>query len=172
MVIGILVAVIGLALLVGGAIGGAIEQTRSNADPEAEGRTPGSLTFLADNDTYRVSVEDELAGSDPSLISANVACTVTLADASTVELGGAMQMFSETTGNIASVGSFEAIEGETTISCTASDNDVRFFVDAETALQRLGTAALIAGFVVGSIGAVLILLGVFTRKKPRAATSG
>jgi len=52
MVIGIVVSVIGLGLLVGGAVGGAIEQTRSNADPEAEGRTPGSLTFLANAVTY------------------------------------------------------------------------------------------------------------------------
>lgn len=55
-----------------------------------------------------------------------------------------MQTFSETTGNIAS----------------------------ETALQRLGTAALIGGFVVSSIGTMLILLGVFTRRNPRAITSG
>jgi hypothetical protein len=161
---GIIVAAIGLITLVVGAVAGFVEQTRSALDPEAEGRAPGSLTFDADDDTYIVSVQGERFGADATIV-ANVVCTVTLANGSTIELDGGSQGISEESGNIATVGNFDAVEGPTVIACN-SPSDIRFFVDDESAVKELGTVGIIVGAVLLSIGAALILFGVFVRKKP------
>lgn len=165
MIAGIVVAGIGLLTLVGGAGAGAIEQTRSSADPIAESRTPRPLVFDATDETYLVSITGERFGADVSIVS-NTVCTVERADGSSLELDGAIQAIGETTGNIAKVGSFQGVPGATTVTCTSSSDEVRFIVDTESDLHRLGTIALVVGFVIAIIGTGLILLGVFTRKRP------
>lgn len=163
-IVGIIVAVIGLITLIVGAVAGLVEQTRSSLDPEAESRAPGSLVFDADDDTYIVSVEGERYVSDSSA-AANVVCTVTLADGRTLELDGGSQGISEETANIATVGNFDAVAGPTTIACTSPD-DIRFFVDDESDVKKFGTIGMIVGAILLVIGASLILFGVFVRKKP------
>ena len=78
-ILGIIIAVIGLIMLIVGALAGFVEQTRSALDPEAEARTPGALTFDADDETYMVSVQGERFGEDGSM-AANVKCTVTFGE--------------------------------------------------------------------------------------------
>ncbi len=168
-VIGIILAFFGLGLLVVGAILGAVEQTRSSFDPVAEARTPGTLIFDADDDLYRVAIQGERRRVDAS-IAANVRCTVELANEATIELNGGRQSISETTGNIASVGTFDAVAGRTRITCRAPQDGVRFFVDDESSLQSLGNVGVISGSITAAIGAVLILLGVFTRKRGPATS--
>ena len=87
-----------------------------------------------------------------------------MANGSTVDLDGSRQTISETSGNIASVGTFDAVEGQTSVACTAP-GEIRFFVDDESDVKRLGTIGLIVGFILMAIGAGLILLGLFVRKK-------
>jgi hypothetical protein len=166
-VVGSIIAAIGLAVLVVSAVATAVEQTRSALDPEAEGRAPGSLSFDADDETYIVSVQGERPGADASIV-ANVVCTVTLGDGRTVELDGGRQAIAEETGNIATVGTFDGVEGPTTIACN-SPRDIRFFVDNESGFKKIGIAGIIGGVVLMAIGAVCILLGVFVRKRPAHA---
>ncbi|MCY7298566.1 MAG: hypothetical protein LH616_05075 [Ilumatobacteraceae bacterium] len=166
-IIGIVVATIGLITLVVGALAGFVEQTRSALDPEAEGRAPGSLTFDAKAETYIVSVQSERFGPSARSV-ANVDCTVTLANGSTVELDGGTQAIAEESGNIATVGSFDAVKGQTMIACNAPD-DIRFFVDDESDVKRLGMIGVFVGVALLAIGAALILFGVFVRKKPVSA---
>jgi hypothetical protein len=166
MVLGIAVAAVGLVALIGGAVAGAIDQTRSSADPIAESRTPQPLVFDAENETYLVSISGERFGADVSIVS-NTRCTIEQSDGSTAELNGAVQAIGETTGNIAKVGSFEGFPGETTVTCVSSRQDVRFFVDDEGDLHRYGTIALLVGAVIALAGTGLILVGVFTRKPAR-----
>lgn len=167
MVAGIVVAVVGLLLAVGGAVAGAVEQTRSSADPIAEARTPGSLEFDAAAETYLVSISVDNAADVDSV--SNTRCSIRRADGTSVDLDGGIQAIGETTGKVAKVGSFTAVPGATTVSCESARDGVRFFVDDESALHRYGTVAAIVGMVTLLAGAGLILLGVFTRKRPAAA---
>ena len=168
-IIGILVAVLGLGALVVGAFAGFVEQTRSALDPEAEGRVPGSLSFDADDTKYVVSVQSERFGASAST-AANVVCTVTLANGSTIDLDGGRQAIAEESGNIATVGSFDGVAGRTTIACTSPD-EIRFFVDDESDVKRLSIVGMIVGAIVLAIGAALILVGVFVRKKPASGSA-
>lgn len=162
MVIGIVVAVIGLIGVVGGAAASAVEQVRSSSDPIAESRTPEPLRFEADDETYRVAIDADHESRTDGIVS-STRCSVERADGSMVDLTGNVQAVGETTGTIGSIGSFEGVVGTTTITCTASDDGVRYFVDDESALHRYGIVALIAGVVTMIVGTGLILLGVFTR---------
>ena len=158
---------IGLLLTIGGAIAMAVSRVSSSVDPVARGVTPGAATFTADEGTYDVLLTRR-RGQDFREAS-DVRCVVTLADGSTVNINGAVQAVSESSGNVETVGSFDAVPGPTSVFCDAEGGAVSFVVDEESWLATLGLIVVLAGVGVLLLGVGVLLLGVFWKKSPAVA---
>lgn len=166
-VAGIAVAVVGLVALIAGGIMLLISNAASQLDPVAEGRTPGTATFTAEDKEYDillVSGRGEPAGNPEDMV-----CTITLADGRSVTVDGSKQSTTSEVANTESVGSFNAVPGETTVQCQASTTGNKFIIDTDGLLAKISTWALIGGGVMLAIGAGLILGGVFWKKQPQPA---
>ena len=161
-VVGVIVATIGLVALIGGAIATAISRTSSSVDPIAEARTPGTATFEAEAQEYDILLVR--ARGDSARTAESITCEVTLADGSTVAVDGSVQATSEEVGNIETVGSFDAVAGPTSVFCDADGGDNRFVIDEESTLEKVGFIVLIGGVVVLLMGAGMILGGIFLKK--------
>ena len=162
---GIVVAVVGLLITIGGGIALLISQTASSLDPVAEAHTPGTASFVAEAVTYKVLLVTGRRG--PAASSATMVCQVTLADGTTITLDGSVQAVSTEAANTESIGSFDAVAGDTSVTCESSNDGVRFVVDEEGALDRVGTWVLLGGVIVLLAGVGLILGGVFMKKPAR-----
>ncbi|MDP2289601.1 MAG: hypothetical protein Q8M22_00335 [Actinomycetota bacterium] len=159
---GILVAVFGLLMLIGGAVASLISRTASSLDPVAEARTPGTATFEAKDATYDVLLVRRRADSFRE--ASDFLCTVTLANGKVIELDGRFQAVSDQTANTESIGSFDAVPGHTSVFCDADGGDNRFVVDEESLLQRLSLWFILGGTGVLLLGTGMILGGVFLKK--------
>jgi F0F1-type ATP synthase membrane subunit c/vacuolar-type H+-ATPase subunit K len=164
---GIVVGVVALGAVVGGGVLTYAGAVASEVDPEAEGRTPGVVTFEADAGTYEISVVGSRRGEGSSTMASSTTCAVALSDGTRVTVDGRVQAASTTVGRIASVGSFEATAGPTTVACEAAGMDVRFIVDDRSDSERLGMLLLFVGLGLCLVSAAVILLGVFVPRRPQ-----
>ena len=158
---GIIVAVIGVLTLVGGAVASIVSTTASSIDPVAEARSPGTATFTAKATTYDVTMVRERGESDTA---SGYRCTVTLADGSTLQLDGSRQNVSTESPSMKSIGSFDAVAGPTSVFCENSNGSTRFIVDEESTADRLLPYLIGAGVGLLLIATAMILLGIFRKK--------
>ena len=161
-IIGAILGVVAVLVLIGGAIMSLASRTASSLDPVAEARTPGTATFEAEATSYDILLvrgrgQDFREASD-------LTCQVTLADGKELEIDGRFQDVSERTANIETVGDFDAVAGTTSVFCEARGGEVRFVIDDESTLHRIGMLMVFGGVGGVVIAAVLILLGVFWKK--------
>ena len=169
--VGIVVAALGLIAVIGGGIGLLISRGISSLDPIAEARTPGTATFNAEDKSYDVLLVT--GRREPGGSPEDITCEVTLADGRTVSLDGSAQSSSSEVANTESIGSFDAVPGQTSVYCEASaTTGNKFVIDSDGLLDRIATLALIGGVVLLVIGAGLILGGVFWKKQPAAHQAG
>jgi len=160
---GILIAVGTLALTIGAGVAILVDKTASAIDPEAEARTPGTARFDADKATYEVLLVRERRNRSPAS-AANVVCTVELANERTITLDGSRQGVSTVAANTATIGSFDAVAGQTDVTCEADGATVRFVVDKESAVGRIAHWLLLAGIAGLLVGIGLILGGIFWKR--------
>jgi len=161
-VVGAILSVPAVVVLVVGGIMTLASRTASSLDPIAEARTPGTATFEAEDTSYDILLvrsrgEDFREADD-------VDCVVTLANAKVIEVDGQSQAVSEQSANIGTVGSFDAVAGTTTVYCEARGGDLRFVVDDESSLHRIGMLMVFGGVGGLLLGMGLIQMGVFWKK--------
>ncbi|MFP5489321.1 MAG: hypothetical protein ACLGHQ_13570 [Acidimicrobiia bacterium] len=164
-VLGVAIALAGLALTVVGAVGMFALDARAAASPTVEGRVPDAVEFDADRATYEILLVQRRS-SNLDLEAADTTCVIRLADGRHVEVDGRVQGVSVSGRGTATVGSFRAVDGVTVVQCIGADDGRTFVIDEVSAAERwavrstlLGVAALVAG-----IGTAL--LGVFWRRAP------
>jgi hypothetical protein len=162
---GIVLAVLAVLIIIGGAIAMVASRTASWLDPVAEARTPGTATFVAEKETYDVLLVEERHQTARS--ASSFRCVVTLADGRTIDLDGSVQAVSTEIANTDSIGQFDAVPGQTSVFCDADSNGNRFIVDTESLLAKAALWVLLGGVALLLIAAGLILGGVFL-KKPAA----
>ena len=165
---GFLLAVLGLMLTITGAIVGFVSDTAAGIDPDGEARTPESIEFEAGDRNYEVLLVAERRTAAVSLAAAT-RCEIELANEREVTIDGSRQGVSSTNGNMASIGNFDAVDGRTTITCdTGGRNGVRYVVDDTSRLEAAAVWLLIAGSMVIGVGVALSMAGIFW-KKPAGA---
>jgi hypothetical protein len=163
-VMGIVVAVFGLMITIGGALVSVASDTLASIDPDGEARTPASIEFVAERATYKVSLVGERETGSASLAT-NTTCQVRLANEQRLTVDGTVQAMATTSGNIASIGSFDAVPGPTTISCDAEGRpNMRYIVDRQSELDSAALWIVIGGVLLLCVGTCLILGGIFWRK--------
>ncbi|MEQ1701359.1 MAG: hypothetical protein ABMA25_14720 [Ilumatobacteraceae bacterium] len=160
-ILGIILGIVGILVIVGGAIASLASGTASSLDPVAEARSPGTATFTAEATTYDVSMVRERGESNSA---SGYRCTVTLADGRTLELDGSRQGTSSETPSVKSIGSFDAVAGPTSVFCENENGSTRFIVDDESAVDQALPYILGAGVVLLLLATGSILLGVFKKK--------
>lgn len=165
---GIVMAVLGLLVVIGGAIALVVSRTASSLDPVAQGNMPGTTAFVAEAQKYDVMLVTSRRTS--AEFSANVDCTVTLSDGSTLTLDGSRQAVATDVGNTQSIGSFTALAGPTQVFCAAGSADGRFIVDEESALAKIAIVVLFVGVGLLLLGIGLTLAGVFWKKAVPSVT--
>ena len=102
---------------------------------------------------------------DTSTASAgNVVCTVELANERTITVDGSYQAASTDAGNTSTIGSFDAVAGQTAVTCDARGGEVRFVVDKVSSLGRIANWVLVGGIAGLLAGAGLILGGIFWKR--------
>ena len=161
-VVGSILAVLALVVLIVGAVMMLASRTASSLDPLAEGRTPGVATFEASDESYDILLVR--SRGDAFREAADVDCEVTLADGKVVKIDGQFQTVSESNGNVETVGTFDAIEGPTSVFCEARGGEVRFVIDDESTLHRIGLLMVFGGIGGLVVGCALVLLGIFWKK--------
>jgi hypothetical protein len=162
---GIVLAVVAVLVIIGGGVAMVASRTASWLDPVAEARTPGTATFVAENETYDVLLIEERHASARS--AASFRCVVTLADGRTIDLDGSVQDVSTEIANTESIGQFDAVPGATSVFCDADGGDNKFVVDTESLLAKAALWVLLGGVALLLVATGLILGGVFL-KKPAA----
>jgi hypothetical protein len=131
LIAGIVAAIFGLIVLIGGAVVSMGAAAAVTLDPVAKARTPDVMTFDAETGRYDpFAVHERRKGSIGS--AASFDCTVTLADGDEMTIDGAVQAVSEEVANTETIGSFTAVKGETTIECDAGREGEVFIVDKES----------------------------------------
>ena len=163
-VAGIVVCVLGVLAVIGGAVTSGVAAVQSSLDPEGEALTPTPIRFVAEAKEYDIVL---LAGRrEDARDAADMECTVVLADGRDLFVDGDVQAVSTEVGNAESVGSFTAVPGDTVVTCEANGGHVTYQVQEPAALASIGLIILIVGFALGVLGAGMILLGAFWKKKP------
>jgi hypothetical protein len=162
---GVALIVVGLIGTIVAAITLTVTRTVSNIDPVAEARTPGAAVFDADDETYDVLFVR--SRRDSGRESADFECEVTLADGRTIQLDGAVQGVSTDVANVQSIGSFEAVDGRTTVFCEADGGDNRFVVDDESTVGKVSLIVLIGAVVVLLLGTGLLVGGILWKRTER-----
>jgi len=166
-VAGIIADVVAVVLLVGGAIAMAVGRTVSSIAPGAARVTPAPLSFDAEAATYEILL-DRRPGDD-FRESSDVQCSVQLADGRTLSIDGAVQAVAVSSNKLETVGSFDAIAGTTTVACEANGGSVRYVVDEESLISRIGLIVVLVGVGLLLAGVAAIMLGVFWKKRPALA---
>ncbi len=163
---GIGLCVVGLVVLItGGAIAVGAQATQIlGATERAE--LPAQMNFDADDRGYAIVLLRELPGFESiDRLVAKTACTVTLADGSSVAVSGARQTGSIETDLGTSIGRFDAQAGPTTVACSFDDSVVRTSYFVAVAPEQ-GTLRLVSYILIGfglaaiAAGIALIIVGV------------
>lgn len=150
LIAGIIGALLSLFLLIGGAVVSMGAAAVSTVDPVGKARTPDSITFDAERGRYELyALHERRKGSIGS--AASYECTVTLANGKLIEIDGSVQTVSSEVGGTQSIGSFDAVPGETMIDCDAGRKGEVFIVDKESPWKQ-------ASLVVTLVGAGMLLL--------------
>ena len=160
---GVLFAVGALAVTIGAAVAILVDKTASALDSEAEARTPGTARFDADDATYEVLLVRSRHDTSPAA-AGNVVCAVNLANERTITLGGSRQATSTEAANTATIGTFDAVAGQTAVTCDADGGEVRFVVDKVSTVGRIANWVLLAGIAALLAAAGLILGGIFWKR--------
>lgn len=161
-IIGAILGVVAVLVLIGGGIMTLASRTVSSLDPIAEARTPGTATFEAEATSYDILLVR--SRGDDFREASDVRCEVELANGELVQIDGRFQDVSERTANIETVGDFDAVAGSTSVYCEARGGELRFVIDDESTLHRIGMLMVFGGVGGLVVAAVLILLGVFWKK--------
>ena len=154
-----------LVVLAGGAVAYGQQATQILA-AEDRAEIPAEITFDADDATYAIVLLRELPGFESiERLVPSTSCTVTLADATVLEVSGARQSGSLDTDLGTSLGRFDAVDGPTTVACAFGDSVVstRYFVAVapETSSIRIVSYVLtVLGLAAIAAGVVLIIVGV------------
>ncbi len=168
---GIVWAALGLLITIGGAVAEVVSRTSATTDPTAEARTPGTATFDAGDETYEIFIVHSRRDQDSRTAEA-VVCDVELANGRNITIDGSKQNVSSEVNNTEKVGSFDAVSGETSVTCEADGIDIRFVIDSESLLDRIGIWIILGGVLLILVGAALILGGVFLKKAPKQPAFG
>lgn len=159
---GIVVAVLAVLVMIGGAVAMVVSRTASSLDPVAEARTPGTATFVAEKETYDVLLVKERRQTARS--ASSFRCAVALADGRTISLDGSVQDVGTEVANTESIGRFDAVPGQTSVYCEADSDGNRFVVDTQSLLAKAALWILLGGVALLLLATGLILGGVFLKK--------
>jgi hypothetical protein len=96
-------------------------------------------------------------------------CTARLADGSERLLDGRFQAVSVSGGGTATIGSFDAVPGPTSVRCEGADVGRRFAVHAVGRWEQWTSRSMWIGAVVLTLGLAVGLLGWFWRRQPSPA---
>lgn len=165
--VGVCLALLGLVGFVAGLSTIWITQAVQVAAPVARMGVPDSRSFEAEDRTYVVLV-DRIAsatriGVTQGEPATNIGCTAERADGTVVEVGGRAPHHGVSTDLGTAVGSFEAVEGPTTVSClwerSASDAYRVVVAPEHRGPMLVGLALIAAGLGTIGVGAVLVWVG-------------
>ncbi len=166
---GVLLSVVGLVGVIGGAVAALVSRGAQTVDPVAEGVTPGSAQFDADAQEYEILLARRRRGGQDEVRADEVVCDAALADGSTVRIDGNADLSSAQIGNTESVGIFDAVEGTTTVTCVAEgDQQIRFVIDEPSDVTRIALWIVGISVVVLLGGIGLFLLGLLWKRPARA----
>lgn len=161
MVFGIVPLLVGFFLTIGAT-------TASVLTADVQAKTPGSVSFDADDTEYDVLFSGR-RNSDGAVSSAR--CIVTLADGRTKTLNGNQQTNSISAGSSKTVGSFTAVEGTTTVQCEANGRTVTFSVVEVSNVKRWALGILFGGVALFVPGSLLLVLGIVWKKPARSMSA-
>ena len=162
-VVGIGVALLGLAVTIGGAVASVVSRTSSSLDPIAEARTPGTARFDAADDSYLIFMARGRRDDD-ARTPEDFVCDVRLANERHIIIDGSDQAVVSEINNTISIGTFDAVAGPTTVTCEADGGDIRFVVDTESTAEKISLWIILGGVAVLLVGAGLVISGVFWKK--------
>lgn len=166
---GVLLFTVGLVGVIGGAVAAMVSRGAQTIDPIAEGVTPGSTTFDADEQEYEILIARKRRSGQARVAADEVVCDVVLGDGSTVRVDGNADLSSAQIGNTESVGIFDAVAGTTSVTCVAEDDqDIRFIIDEPSDVTRVAMWVIGGSVIVLLAGLALFLLGIFWRRPVRA----
>ena len=162
---GIACAVLGLALVIGGAVMFSVLHATQVLASIADADMGEAITFEAESKSYAlVLIRGEI--NDENVVSrlvANTTCTVTASDGSTRTVRGSRQFESTQSDFGASIGSFDVPSGTTEVRCVGEGSRNifdRYAVAPERLAARIVSYVLIGlGIVLGLVGAWLIKIG-------------
>ncbi len=180
LLVGVSLALLGLVAFLAGLSTVWVTQALQVAAPVARMGVPDSRSFDAEDRTYVVLV-DRIAsatrlGVTQGEPATNIACTAERADGTTVEVGRRAPHHGVNTDLGTAVGSFEAVEGPTSVSCvwerSASDAYRVVIAPEHREAMILGLASIAGGLATGAVGAVLVWIGFRGRAVVENADSG
>lgn len=169
LVLGLWLTLLGVVgLVVGGFVlaGNQAAQVLAAAD---RAQVPDPLRFEAEDARYTVILlPSPLGVGVPGDAVAGLACDVVRADGSTVRIRGSRQGLSVETGVGATVGSFDAVAGPTTVTCdfVVGSNSSGYFVsvaEQRPGVTAIGLVGMVGGGLVLALGIVLTVLGARSR---------
>jgi hypothetical protein len=164
----------------------------SRANAVSDGRAPGQLRFVAEEERYVVALSAPIDGLFDGLRDglsrterrrryrvydgeqAAARCTVTHPDGSRSQLRGDRQTTSESVGvSYLTVGEFDGQEGPTTVDCRfdpprdalGTPTETPLMVHEASSLRFLGWGLLAGAFLIGGAGVLLILWGTVWRRR-------
>ncbi len=159
---GIICAVVGLAAVIGGAVMYSLLQATQVMSPITDADVGDTLTFDGDDGSYAIVFKrGEL--SDENIVDrlvSNTTCTVVASDGTTRTIDGSRQASSSQTDFGASIGTFSAPDGPTTVTCVGTGSRLifdRFAVAPEhQTVLFVSYGVLGFGLIVGLLGISLI----------------
>lgn len=189
LVVGVLLALVGIAGVVGGIAKAVGDSARIDDDAVARGvvrevRWPDPVSFVVpDGDRRDYTVYLRLGGvvtdsDDQSLVASDTACVVRLPNAEQTGFSGARQGVSVTLGASVSVGHFSSRPGRVRLSCVLNrgtprsravrGDGVPFVVTAGRPSGAIGgVVAIFAGIVVLLLGGGLAVWGLVATRRGR-----
>lgn len=162
---GIVCVVLGLGLIIGGAVMFSVVQATQVLASIADADMGETITFEAESKSYSlILIRGEI--NDENVVDrlvANTTCTVTASDGTTRSVDGSSQFDSTQTDFGASIGSFDVPSGTTEVRCVGEGSRNifdRYAVAPERLAAKIVAYVLIGlGFVLGLVGIWLIKIG-------------
>lgn len=161
LVASVLVGSLGALVFVAGVVAGTIDDLVPVLDADADAITPQPVEFTAQARSYKVTAE-QLGDADDPISVSSLTCVVTKADGSTVELQGRADApkFEFEGRDVASIGSFDAVAGATTIACEGVATPLRIVVGEALPVRELARVILITGIVICAVAVALLVVGI------------
>jgi hypothetical protein len=160
---GALLTIVGLGTTIVAAAVVVVGRGVGSIDPIAESTTPGELSFDAGEQKYEIMLVRRRG--DNRVIAEEVRCEVRFADGTSRTVDGDAGATTTRIANTEVVGEFDAIEGDTTVSCVAEDDQrIHFVVDEPSEVVDVALIVLFVAIGVLLIGVALFVGGILWKR--------